>query len=578
MNQDLLLAHFDRISEAPDAIPRLRRFILDLAVRGKLVDQNENDEPPQHLLKSMDAKKTQAVVAGGVTKTSAGSFANGYVPFEIPSNWIWVRLGDICSKTGSGSTPRGGRSVYQSNGVPFLRSQNVYDDGLRLDDVAYITHQTHEKMSGTAVQPGDLLLNITGGSIGRCCHVSSGLVQANISQHIAIIRVAAVGIQRYLHRLILSPYFQSFILKEQTGAGRGGLPKNRMDGIPVALPPLAEQHRIVTKVDELMALCDRLDAAQAERNSRRNRLTAAALHKLSHSANAEDFRSHARFCIMHLGRIAAYAADINELRQGILNLAVHGRLIPQDPSDEPAVEVVKRIRAEKAHLAQLGGLKKDKAVWDGLPKGPPYELPSGWVWTSLQDVFEISRGGSPRPAGDPRFFGGNIPWITVGEITKDAGKYLTHTASGLTEEGAARSRFINSGDLLLTNSGATLGVPKISCIRACMNDGVAVLRSFHSVKLNDFAYLYLQSQTKTFRMVNQGMGQPNLNTPIIAGWFFPLPPVAEQGQIVARVDELMALCDRLEEQLTIGQTESRRFLEAILYDALNDNQLACRQA
>src|SRR5213078_4659468 len=105
---------------------------------------------------------------------------------------------------------------------------------------------------------------------------------------------------------------------------------------------------------------------------------------------------------------------------------------------------------------------------------------------------------SPRPAGDPRYFGGPIPWITVQEITKDGDKYLTHTATGLTEEGAKRSRFVNSGDLLLTNSGATLGVPKISGIRACMNDGVAVLRLFHPIQLNDFAYLYLQSQTDAF--------------------------------------------------------------------------------
>jgi type I restriction enzyme S subunit len=220
---------------------------------------------------------------------------------------------------------------------------------------------------------------------------------------------------------------------------------------------------------------------------------------------------------------------------------------------------------------KVSGLKKDKATWDGLPKEPPHTVPSTWTWTCLQDVFEISRGGSPRPAGDPRYFGGNIPWITVGEITKDAERYLTHTEGGLTEEGASHSRFINPGDLLLTNSGATLGVPKISRIRACMNDGVAVLRLFHSVPLNDFAYLYLQSQTDAFRRVNQGMGQPNLNTPIIAGWFFPMPPLAEQRRIVAKVDELMELCDRLDAQLKIAQTDSGRLLEAVLYQALHDN-------
>src|SRR5262249_49552979 len=148
------------------------------------------------------------------------------------------RIGEVCSKTGSGSTPRGGQAVYKNNGVPFLRSQNVYDDGIRLDDVACIDLETHERMSGTAVKSGDLLLNITGGSIGRCCRVSDHFETANVSQHVAIIRVAIGGMENFLHRLVLSPYFQSFIFDEQTGAGRGGLPKNRMDRIPVALPPL----------------------------------------------------------------------------------------------------------------------------------------------------------------------------------------------------------------------------------------------------------------------------------------------------------------------------------------------------
>jgi type I restriction enzyme S subunit len=242
--------------------------------------------------------------------------------------------------------------------------------------------------------------------------------------------------------------------------------------------------------------------------------------------------------------------------------------VPQDICDEPGSELLKKIQAQKLHLIQENGLKKDKAVWDALPNEPPHQLPPNWIWARLQDIFEISRGGSPRPAGDPRYFGGEIPWITVGEITKDESKHLTTTEGTLTEEGAARSRFINPGDLLLTNSGATLGVPKVSCIRGCINDGVAVLRLFHSVPVNDFAYVYLRSQTAVFRNINQGMGQPNLNTPIIAGWFFPLPPLAEQRRIVAKIDQLMALCDELEARLAGARAERHRLLESILHRAL----------
>jgi type I restriction enzyme S subunit len=254
MNAERLLADYKRIADAPDAVARLRGYVLDLAVRGKLVPQDPSDESAAELLKRIKNDKARLGI-----KSVPSSLEANEIPFEIPAGWSWSHIGEVCSKTGSGSTPRGGKEVYKETGIPFLRSQNVYEDGLRLDDVAYIDPAIHERMGGTRVLPSDLLLNITGGSMGRCCRVPDDFGEANVSQHVAIIRVALRGTEDVLHNLVLSPYFQAFIFDEQTGAGRGGLPKNRMDQIAVALPPLAEQHRIVAKVDELMALCDRLE-------------------------------------------------------------------------------------------------------------------------------------------------------------------------------------------------------------------------------------------------------------------------------------------------------------------------------
>jgi type I restriction enzyme S subunit len=241
MNADRLLEHYGRIADAPDAIARLRRFVLDLAVRGKLVPQDADDEPASELLKRIAKEKARL----GINQENS-PLRSDEKPFELLRGWAWSCIGEICSKTGSGSTPRGGQAVYKSIGIPFLRSQNVHDAGLILDDVAYIDPTVHARMAGTAVKPKDLLLNITGGSMGRCCRVPDVFSEANISQHVAIIRPALPGIEDFLHRLILSPYFQAFIFDEQTGAGRGGLPKNRMDRIAVALPPLAEQHGSVS--------------------------------------------------------------------------------------------------------------------------------------------------------------------------------------------------------------------------------------------------------------------------------------------------------------------------------------------
>lgn len=570
MNPTQLLTHFDRLAEAPDAIPRLRRFILDLAVRGKLVGQDHNDEAAADLLKRIQAEKARLVKKGEIKRLdSFDPVETNEIPFSIPAGWEVVRMGWLARKLGAGSTPLGGKSVYQTQGVPFLRSQNVHNDGLRLDDVALIARTIHDRMSGTHVQRQDILLNITGASIGRCALVPDTFAEGNVSQHVAIVRLFLPAIREFIHLSLISPFFQKVIDDVQVGVSREGLSMQRLKLFPMLIPPLPEQHCIVAKVDELMALCDRLEAAQMERGRRRDRLAAASLNRLNRpDDDGRAFRAYACFHLGHLPRFTVRPDQIPALRQTILNLAVRGRLVRQDPNDQTATDLLNRIQTRKAKLINEAGIKKDKVLWDGLPTEPPHALPPNWKWTRLQDLFEISRGGSPRPAGDPRYFGGTIPWITVGEITKDGAKFLTVTEGGLTEEGAKRSRFVDPGDLLLTNSGATLGVPKISRIRGCMNDGVAVLRLFHSVPLNDFVYLYLQAQTEIFRKVNQGMGQPNLNTPIIAGWFCPLPPLDEQRRIVAKVDELLAVCDRLESQLAAAQTESRRLLEAVLHEAL----------
>lgn len=260
----------------------LRLTILNLAVRGKLVEQDLADEPASELLKRIAEVRVQLGVKHEVKPLSADE-----TPFRLPVGWRWSRIGELCTKTGSGSTPRGGKSVYKKTGVPFLRSQNVYDDGLQLANVAYIGGDVHARMAGTAVRARDLLLNITGGSMGRCCRVPDGFAEANVSQHVAIIRPAVSEMADYLHKLVLSPYFQAFIFRGQTGAGRGGLPKNRMDRIAVAVPPLVEQDRIVARVNELMGLCDRMATGLAAVNGTRTRLLDSLLHDALESAAYE---------------------------------------------------------------------------------------------------------------------------------------------------------------------------------------------------------------------------------------------------------------------------------------------------
>jgi len=173
-------------------------------------------------------------------------------------------------RIGSGSTPRGGKETYISDGIKFIRSQNVWNNGLKLDNIAYISKEIHNKMSYTCVMPKDILLNITGASIARSCLVPDNFDEGNVNQHVSIIRLINVDIRNYLHLSIISPYFFNSIMSIQVGISREGLSKKNLELFLVPIPPLNEQKRIVAKVDQLLKLCDKLE----ERLNNANKLSA----------------------------------------------------------------------------------------------------------------------------------------------------------------------------------------------------------------------------------------------------------------------------------------------------------------
>lgn len=272
----------NEIRQQKELVARLKQSILQEAILGKLTvdwrEQNPNAEPAGKLLDRIKSEKDKLIRDKKIRKEKPlPTIAYEAVPFELPQGWVWCRLGEICSKTGSGSTPKGGRSAYPSTGIKFLRSQNVYDDGLRYDGLAFISKRTHEKMKGTQVLAEDLLLNITGGSIGRCCIVPKDFDEGNINQHIAIIRTVDSNIRYFIHKVICSPYFQREIIKVQTGAGREGLPKNKMDQVIIALPPCEEQNAIVQKVEGLLEKCRTLESEITQSEERGQILMQAVL-------------------------------------------------------------------------------------------------------------------------------------------------------------------------------------------------------------------------------------------------------------------------------------------------------------
>ena len=374
-------------------IKRLRELILDLAVRGRLVAQDSGDEPASKLLEKIAAEKARLIKAGEIKKQKKlPEISEDEKPFELPNGWEFARLRDISNRIGSGSTPRGGKSAYIESGIPFLRSQNVWNHGLEIADVAYIAEEIHQKMSNTIVRSKDILLNITGASLGRCTIYPVGISEANVSQHVTIIRSTKAETRFFLHLCILSPYTQNLIWGRQVGMAREGLSKKVLEMFEIPIPPLAEQRRIVTKVDELMSLCDQLEQQQTNSNATHQMVLATLLTSLTNTPDHAAFAESWQRIANHFDTLFTTEQSIDQLKQTILQLAVMGKLVPQDSNDEPASVLMEKIAKEKARLIKEGKIKKQKKLLKISENEKPFELPTGWEWVRLQQIIHISSG------------------------------------------------------------------------------------------------------------------------------------------------------------------------------------------
>ncbi|HDZ8927198.1 restriction endonuclease subunit S [Aeromonas dhakensis] len=555
-------------------IKKLRELILELAVRGKLVPQDPSDEPASVLLERIAAEKTRLVKEGKIKKPKAlPEIGEEDKPFELPEGWECIRLGDLTSKMGSGSTPRGGQSAYVSEGIPFLRSQNVWNEGLRLDDVVYIDENTHLKMEGTKVIPGDVLLNITGASLGRTLIFPDSIKEANVSQHVTIIRLLIDELAPFVHLGIKSPLVQDLIWGRQVGMAIEGLSKRALELFEFPIPPLAEQQRIVAKVGELMALCDQLEQRSESQLAAHQTLVDTLLATLTDSSDADELAQNWARLSTHFDTLFTTEASIDALKQTILQLAVMGKLVPQDPSDEPAAALLERIAAEKAQLVKEKKIKKEKQLPVISEDEKSFEVPHGWVWVKFGELSEFINGDrSKNYPNKNEYVSQGMPWINTGHI-EPSGILTSSEMNFITQEkfDSLRSGKIIETDIVYCLRGATFG--KTAFVRPYKEGAIAsslmIIRPYN-ISLREFIYIYLISpfgRAQIFRFDN-GSAQPNLSANSVMMYAFPCPPISEQHRIVAKVDELMTLCDQLKYRLQTSQQTQLALAESLVEGAL----------
>ncbi|WP_324038991.1 restriction endonuclease subunit S [Aeromonas dhakensis] len=557
-------------------IKKLRELILELAVRGKLVPQDPSDEPASVLLERIAAEKTRLVKEGKIKKPKAlPEIGEEDKPFELPEGWECIRLGDLTSKMGSGSTPRGGQSAYVSEGIPFLRSQNVWNEGLRLDDVVYIDENTHLKMEGTKVIPGDVLLNITGASLGRTLIFPDSIKEANVSQHVTIIRLLIDEFAPFVHLGIKSPLVQDLIWGRQVGMAIEGLSKRTLELFEFPIPPLAEQQRIVAKVDELMVLCDQLEQRCESQLAAHQTLVETLLATLTDSCDADELAQNWARLSIHFDTLFTTEASIDALKQTILQLAVMGKLVPQDPCDEPASALLERIAAEKARLVKENKIKKPKALPEISEEEKPFELPVGWKWCRVGDLLSLKNGYAFK---SNYFVDVKTPYVltTPGNFYEEGG-FKHRGIRTKYYNGPLNPEFIlSSGDFIIPMTEQAPGL--LGSAAFIPEDGNTYLHNQRLGKLEFFSedimpkfmYWFFNSQLLRAELAKTCTGTTVRHTSPdrVLNVMVPIMAIQEQQRIVITVDKLIAVCDQLKSRLQTSQQTQLALAESLVEGAL----------
>jgi type I restriction enzyme S subunit len=558
MNSGLVIAHFDHTSDAPDAIPRLRSFILDLAVRGKLVGQNAKDEPASELLKRIHAENLRLKGRERGKPSSEPEVRPGELPFLAPTGWSWARLADISYRIHYGFTASADRS---RKGVRLLRITDIQNNLVDWSSVPGCEISERE-IDQYKLRPGDILIARTGGTIGKTFLVDKIPVVAVFASYLIRVQKSPEFCDRYLKLFLESPVYWKQLRDGSRGGGQPNVNGQTLSKMFVPVPPVAEQNRIVDKVDELMSLCDRLERAHKKGEDCRDQLAALALRNLNNGQDSESFRSHADFYISHVPVLCSRPSHVNQLRRTILNLAVRGRLAEQCSTDGPASELLRWQQKDKERLVKEGKTKERMQLPDLNQDLAPFSIPSGWRWEFFANVAVIQSN-----LVDPDKY---QDWahIAPDNIETATGKLLPYTTIGLAGVFSAKHLF-SSGCILYSKIRPALAkVVVVDFEGLCSADMYPITALIN----REYLHKFMLSDVFVRQSVSEDnrVAMPKINQIALSKIMVPVPPLAEQGRIVARVDELMAICDRLEAQLTIAVSEKRGLLESVLFHALND--------
>jgi type I restriction enzyme S subunit len=509
---------------------QLRQKILDLAIRGKLVPQDPDDEPASVLLERVRAEKERLIKEGKIKRDKKGSTIicgddkSHYkqLTFELPESWAWARLCDVCEPQET-KHPTGETFRYIDIDAIDNKRHCVSEP-----KVMPTLHAPSRAAKG--VHSGDTVFSMVRPYLENIAFVTNDLVDCIASTGFYVCHpYKEIMFPRYLYYYLTSNYAISGINAYMRGDNSPAIRKDEMDNFLVPIPPISEQEKISKLLDQALIL---VNDVETERSSLSEVIIAA--------------------------------------KSKILSLAIQGKLVPQDSNDEPASVLLERIRAEREVLIKAGKIKRNKnestitrsrdnSYYEQINgtivcinEQIPFNIPDGWAWARLESVCDIARGGSPRPIQNFLTDSDDgINWIKIGD-TNVGGKYIKVTKEKIKPTGIKHSRYVKAGDFLLTNS-MSFGRPYILKIDGCIHDGWLVLSRITKVFDSDYLYYALSSPFMYELLSRLAVGSTvkNLKIDTVKAIVFPIPPIREQVKIANEIKNAITYLDEIAENLNL---------------------------
>jgi type I restriction enzyme S subunit len=529
-------------------------------MQGKLVPQDPNDPPASQLLKEIAAEKKRLVKEGRIKTTKPlPSVTADEMPYTLPRGWEWVRLGNCMLKITDGthhSPPN-----TESGDCLYISAKNIKDDGVLLGNATYVTKEVHDEIYARCNPEYGNLLYIKDGATTGIVTINNLTQPFSMLSSVALLKQPPQVDNRFLLYTLRSPFFYREMRAGMTGVAITRVTLTILNNALIPLPPLKEQRHVVAKIDQLMARCDELERLCTEREQKRRSVHTAALKQLLDAHAADSIADAWQFISRHFGDLYAVKENVTELRKAVLQFAVMGKLVPQNPNDPPASQLLKEVVTEKRRLVKEGMIRASKPLPEIKEEEIPFSLPVGWMWTRLGEIGYTNIGLTYTPS-DVADTG--IPVLRSNNIQN--GK-LDLSELKRVEVQVKESVLVQEGDLLIcARNGSKALVGKTALITnltepMAFGAFMAIFRSPFNQYLLRFinSPLFRRMIDDVNTMTINQITQDNLRSTLC-----PLPPLAEQHGIVAKIDQLMALCDTLEHQIDTATSKQTELLDALM--------------